>query len=193
MVLEPGGGKNTFQGESTIKDFYGNAYVLDSRRPIGPGGIAFQPVITRKGREIRLPLVKTNFTIATGNLVCPVNQPLLTDGKFGQAISFDGKRSIAVIPWFNFNPEEGTIELWVFPPLILPKEDASVLFSQGTGPAWTYHCLLLKASTRKMEYITYSADGVRRILSNNPIDENWVKVTMTFDAAAKIRSLLSMA
>jgi len=185
MVLKPGGGENTFQGELTIKDFYGDSYVLDSRRPIGPGGIAFQPVITRKGQEISLPLVKTDFTVDTGNLVCPVNQPLLTDGKFGQAIAFDGEKSIAVIPWFNFNPEKGTIDLWVFQPSILPKEDAVVFFLQSAGGAdWSYHTLLIKASTRKLAYGTYNAAGGRWITSKELTDENWVKATMTFDVAA---------
>ncbi|MEI6421445.1 MAG: LamG-like jellyroll fold domain-containing protein [Lentisphaerota bacterium] len=185
MVLKPGGGENTFQGELTIKDFYGDSYVLDSRRPIGPGGIAFQPVITRKGQEISLPLVKLDFTVATGNLVCPVNQPLLTDGKFGQAISFDGEKSIAVIPQFNFNPEKGTIELWVFQSMILPKEDTVVFFLQSAGgPAWSYHCLLLKANSRKLQYYTYNGAGSRIIMSKELTDENWVKATVTFDVGA---------
>ncbi len=186
MVLKPGGGENTFQGELTIKDFFGGAYVLDSRRPLAPGSFAFQPVITRKGQDICLPPVKPAFTVATGNLVCPVNQPLLTDGKFGQAISFDGEKSIAVIPWFNFNPEKGTIELWIFQPSTLPKEDVRVFYLQSIpgAPSWTYHTLLIKASTRKLAYVTYSAAGARCITSKELTDENWVKATMTFDVAA---------
>jgi len=184
MVLKPGGGLNTFEGELTIKDFYGDGYTLDTRRSLTPGSIAFEPVVIRNSQETRLAPVKSGFTVNTGNLVCPVNQPLLTDGKFGQAIAFDGEKSIAVIPLFNFNPGKGTIELWFFQPMILPKEDAVVFFLQSTGPVWTYHCLLIKANSRKLQYYTYNGAGSRIILSKELTDENWIKATITFDVAA---------
>jgi len=185
--LEPmGDDKKHFQAELTIKDYYGDGYVVDTRVPAAPGDFAFEPVLMRNGRESRLPAVKSAFAVDIGNRVSPINQPLVADGKFGQALSFDGEKSIAVIPQFKFCPDKGTIDVLVFLPMMMAKEEGLVFFIQSVGEEkWTYQALGILPSSRKLQYYTWDGSRVHKIVSKELPDENWVKVTVTFDLAAK--------
>lgn len=187
ILLSPSADRKTFAAEVTPETFYHQLY--GAGKPNGAGAIEAIPVVTRGGKEERLKTVHPWTQIKMLSLPQKVNGVVGGLGKFGKGLCFVGEEAMAAVNQVPFNAEKGTIEAWVFLPLMLKKEGAIVWFIQradGSRP-WSYHQLTVPANSRKVQYLTYNGqprNAVGWVLSKEITGEDWVHIAAVYDLAA---------
>ncbi len=187
IVLKPSDDKKTFTAELKPESFYHPVY--NAGRVNGAGAIEVIPVVTRSGKTERLKAFHPWETLKITALPQKANQVKTGYGKFGKALSFDGKDAMAAVNQVAFHDQKGTMEAWVFLPLMLTKSNTILWFLQSAdGSPWRYHQLSVPANSRKVEYMTYNGETqnpVSRITSKEITGEDWVFLAATYDLAAK--------
>ena len=187
IELMPSSDRKTFQKELAVSNFYSPTLV--SGRVLYRESIFFIPVIKKGQDEIRLKAEKMPWGFKPDSVVMTAGA-LVADGKFGKALTFDGKTAMASVNRTKFNPEKGTVEAWVFLPLLINDKEQTVFFIQSADiPPWSYQMLMIQPGSRKLKYMIYGGNKqvkpIREIISQEITDENWVYVAITYDLAAK--------
>lgn len=187
ISLTPSSDKKTFTAEFKPESFYHPVYAAGKTN--GGGALEATPVVSRAGKAERLKTAVPWKQLKMLNIPMKANQVPGGTGKFGKALSFDGKNAMAAVNQVSFSADRGTIEAWVFLPLMLKKESAIIWFIQSAdGSPWRYHQLTVPANSRKVQYLTYNGapeNAVSQITSGEITSEDWVHVAVTYDLAAK--------
>ena len=185
--LTPSSDKKTFTAEFKPESFYHPVYAAGKTN--GGGALETTPVITRGGKVERLKTTVPWKQLKMLSIPMKANQVLGSTGKFGKALSFDGRNAMAAVNQVPFNSDRGTIEAWVFLPLMQKKESAIIWFIQSAdGSPWRFHQLTVPANSRKVHYLTYNGapgNAVSQITSKEITSEDWVHIAVTYDLAAK--------
>lgn len=186
LPLVPSPDKRTFTGRlPEIRTFFN--WIIYAAWNNTPDKMQFVPVITRQGKEIRLKSASLPCKFRLDHdLMLQGNLPLGT-GKFDTGLHFDGKTALAGMKRFRFDPQKGSIDLWIFMPLVLQPKMGTVFFIQSeNGTFWSYHQLSIPAKSRRLEYLTYRHKEKKscRIRSGEIESEDFIFVQCTWDAAA---------
>ena len=111
---------------------------------------------------------------------------LFVPGKWGKALSFDGKTTILDIPQSGFHDAEGTLECWV---LMDGSASGAILRVSGAGiggvpgvRSGKDHVILLREGN-KIRYRSI-ADGKETALVSQPITAGWHHVMATHSTAS---------
>jgi hypothetical protein len=114
-------------------------------------------------------------------------EPKVAYGKFGEGLSFNGKKDMLRLKKIPFNPKKGTIEAWVFLPMLLDTKYNSVIMFIDRHPStkvpWSYHWLAM-ASGRRIKYVIYKsgeAKSTYEMSSKSIASEDWVYIAVTYD------------
>ncbi len=86
------------------------------------------------------------------------------DGRFGKALSFNGKNQGSRVGDCGFEDAEGSLECWVRLSEATQPREGTILRLDGGGP-WTYHILRRMENTDRVGYFTYDGEQVRAIVS----------------------------
>ena len=187
LPLVPDHGKRTFRGELRVENSYGVPFRAGQR--YGPGAIRFVPTLRRGKETLRLEPVPLPWSMKLDADVSFANRPLYAPGKFGDGLGFDGEAAMASVNRIAFNPESGTIEAWIFMPLLISDKGRVLFFLQSSdGSPWSYHQLTIPPNSRQLEYGVYrGADRSSVSLSSGKdlAEEDWMHVMMTHDIITK--------
>ncbi|MFM8715494.1 MAG: LamG-like jellyroll fold domain-containing protein [Spartobacteria bacterium] len=112
---------------------------------------------------------------------------LFVPGKWGKAISFDGKTTILDIPKSGFNDAEGTLECWVLMDgsasgAILRVSSSDLGGVPGFRNGANDHVILLRQGN-VIRYRSIS-DGKESALVSQPISSGWHHVMATYSTAS---------
>ena len=107
--------------------------------------------------------------------------PALVPGRFEQAGSFDGIRTVRWVADFPFPDSEGSMEAWVWLPAQSQASGGTILRVDGTDP-WTYHVLYGVANTRRVAYRTFDGRTVGGVESGE-LSSGWHSLLATHSAA----------
>lgn len=101
-----------------------------------------------------------------------------TQGKFGNALSFEGKGTIC-IDEFNFSDDEGSFEAWVNIEEKPPEGEGHIFRLDGANP-WTYH--IISKIGNRIRYITYDgAEG--HSVTSQELSPGWHHILATYSAS----------
>ncbi len=109
------------------------------------------------------------------------NDPLRVPGKFGNALRFDGRGNVLVVPDCGFSDEAGTMEAWVWLPAENQKKHGTILRLDGAKP-WTYHIVQRLPNSRQIGYSVYDGAAGSTIRSEE-LAEGWHHVMATHSRA----------
>ncbi len=170
--------------------------VADDHRVTGPRILVGESAATRalglrssgfKAQEY-LVRISTNTMVLLGRDAAPgpgktsASTFTWADGKFGKALSFNGKDDYYSVGDCGFRDEAGSMECWVWLPAAPQDKESTLLRLDGSGP-WTYHILRRWPGTSELGYTVY--DGTNGFnVSSKPLAEGWHHVLCTHDEAA---------
>ena len=147
----------------------------------------FIPVVTRQGKEIRLANTSLPYRFRLNHDLMLQGKLPLGSGKFDTGLHFDGKTAMAGMRRLKFDPEKGSVDLWIFMPLVLQSQTGIVFFIQCEDDTpWSYHQLSIPARSRKLEYVTYRhKERKNNLIRSKDIEsDDFIFVQCTWDAAA---------
>lgn len=187
LSLKPSADKKVFTGELTnIKNYFHPQ--LNRNGKYGKERISVIPAVTRDAKEIRLkaepfprPFAFPHDLMITGNA-------LPSTGKFDTGINFDGKTAMAAIRKIDFDPEKGSVEMWVFLPLVIQPKSGIVFYLEcADGSPWSYHCLSIPAKSRKLDYLVYyhKERKISRIRTEEITNDDFIHVKTVWDIHKK--------
>ena len=185
LKLKPSPDRKTFTGEIPVVQRYWNPFVWRFWR-YSDGRMQVIPVITRAGKEIRLPKKPIAQNIRFTRDLMLAGNALPGGGIFDTGLTTDGNNSMAYVQRMHFNPDKGSAEMWLFLPLQLNRKSGIVFFLQAEdGSPWSYHQLSIPANTRKLEYMVYRKEKSSRItMRENIMEEDFVHVKVCWDISA---------
>jgi hypothetical protein len=147
---------------------------------LDPAAFAFQEYLVRVTPNTVVLMGCDNLPAESRPAADP--SPDWTDGRFGHALSFNGRDQALPVHDLRFPDHEGSLECWVrLSPEPQPHE-GTILRLDGTGP-WTYHILRRMESSDSVGYFTYDGEHVRGITSA-PLAPGWHHLLATHSAAA---------
>ena len=107
--------------------------------------------------------------------------PAPVGGRFGNALAFDGDRTVLTVPDPGFDDSQGTLEAWVWLPAEPPAEKHGTILRLDGADPWTYHIVQRDMGGNCVSYSTYDGKQVHRVYSA-PLGEGWHHIAATFSA-----------
>ena len=109
------------------------------------------------------------------------DSPERVPGKFGEALSFDGKEDVITVFDCGFSDDVGTMEAWAWMPAERQETcHGTILRLDGSEP-WTYHIIQRNMKSSRITYTTYDGTNCHG-LSSGELTEGWHYVAATHDA-----------
>lgn len=188
IELKPSADKKVFTATIDKLENYGAPSLV--RRSAQPSAyFGFTPVVTRADKTVTGKKVQPKFYFNLDQQISDifvVGTVAQGDGKFGESFTSGSQVTLGAIHQYDFNPNKGTIEFFVFLPTTLSKNESILYFTQG-GKTWSYHAITLLPNSRKLSYMTYSygskANAIR--MKKDLYIDDFVHVMATWDIDAK--------